>query len=278
MYNKINYIVMHTIILVILLLPVKSSSALIDNMEKDAKASNIYVSSQYKPSIPHFRNFSIHEANSKIKNSVESEKNIIINLSSILKSNTHNTIPYNLQFQDNTTSFSGTIGYSSRGLRLEAEGSYEEFYIKNFNESLIISSSKYYSETYNINPQSVAFARDNKLSITSIMVNTCYDISISHTSAVPYLCTGIGGDFIGLFNATYFKLAYQGKIGVSYLINNNILLFSDIYYHKVMGNEFKNLYIQHVANSNISAEVIPVLANLDIGYFGSEIGVRFIFN
>ena len=278
MYNKINYIVMYTIILVILLLPVKSFSALIDNMEKDKKVPSIYVSSQYKPSISHFRNFSIHEANSKTKNSLEFEKNIITNLSSILKSNVHNTIPYNLQFQDNTTSFSGTIGYSSKGLRLEAEGSYEEFYIKYSNELFIISSNKHHSEIYNTNLQNFAFARDNKLSITSIMVNTCYDILISHTSAVPYLCTGIGGDLIGLFNATYFKLAYQGKFGVSYLINNNILLFSDIYYHKIIGNEFKNLYIQYVTNSNISERITPILANLDIGYFGSEIGVRFIFN
>ncbi|AHX05152.1 surface antigen family protein [Ehrlichia chaffeensis str. Liberty] len=271
MYNKkhYHYIVTHVITLFLLLLPIESSSALIDNVEKDTKASSIYISSQYKPSIFHFRNFSIQESHSK-KNLEEFKKNAKTNLSNILKSNA-----YNIQFQDNTTSFSGTIGYFSRGLRLEAEGCYQEFNVINSNDSLIINSNKYYSRVHNAN---YATTMNSKLSIASIMVNTCYDISINNTSIVPYLCTGIGGDFVGLFNTIHFKFAYQGKVGVSYLINNNILLFSDIYYHKVMGNRFKNLYMQYVAGPNISEEIMPILAKLDIGYFGSEIGIRFMFN
>ena len=260
--------------LAFLLLPVQSFSVLIDNVEKDTKTSNIYISSQYKPSISHFKNFSIQEINPQTKNSVEPEKNTVTG--NIFKLNSHINIPYNIQFQDNTTSFSGAIGYSSKGLRLEAEGSYEEFYMKNSNDSLIINSNRHYVSSSD-DFQNFAITRDNKLSITSIMVNTCYDISISD-SLVPYLCTGIGGDIIGLFNTTYLKFAYQGKVGISYLINNNILLFSDIYYHKVTGKEFKNLYVQYVADVNNFQKVTPILANLDIGYFGSEIGVRFIFN
>ncbi|AHX07197.1 P44/Msp2 family outer membrane protein [Ehrlichia chaffeensis] len=270
MYNKKHYcyILTYVITLFFLLLPIESLSALIGNVEKDLKVSSTYVSSQYKPSIFHFRNFSIQESHPK--KSSEEFKKIKANLNNILKSNA-----YNLQFQDNTTSFSGTIGYFSKGLRLEAEGCYQEFNVKNSNNSLIISSNKYHSR---IHDENYAITTNNKLSIASIMVNTCYDISINNTSIVPYLCTGIGEDLVGLFNTIHFKLAYQGKVGMSYLINNNILLFSDIYYHKVMGNRFKNLYMQYVADPNISEETIPILAKLDIGYFGSEIGIRFMFN
>ncbi|WDM85434.1 P44/Msp2 family outer membrane protein [Ehrlichia sp. JZT12] len=259
--------------LAFLLLPVQSLSALIDNIEKDIKTSNVYISSQYKPSISHFRNFSIQKINSKTNNSVEPEKNTETT-NNTFKLNSYTTIPHNIQFQNNTISFSGIIGYSSKGLRLEAEGSYEEFYIKNSNDSLTINSNK----SHVIGSQSFTVTQNNRLSITSIMVNTCYDIAVGNSSVVPYLCTGIGGDVIGLFYTTYLKFAYQGKVGISYLINNNILLFSDIYYHKVTGNEFRNLYIQHVTNINNFQKITPVLANLDIGYFGSEIGVRFIFN
>ena len=268
MNNKKSYVIY---ILSFLLLPLQGFSVLIDNVEKDIKISNnIYISSQYKPSISHFRNFSIQEVNAKTKNSIQYEKSTE-NISNVL--NSHTSIPYDIQFQDNTTSFSGTIGYSSSGLRLEAEGSYEEFYIKSSNNSLIINSNKSYKSDF----RNFAVTRNNRLSISSVMINTCYDISVGN-SVIPYLCTGIGIDVIGMFNTTYFKFAYQGKAGISYPINNNILLFSDIYYHKVTGNEFKNLHIQYVSDIDNSKKITPVLANLDIGYFGSEIGVRFIFN
>nr|ABO36245.1 Omp-1-5 [Ehrlichia ewingii] len=270
MNNKKSHVIC---MLIFLLLPMKSFSVLIDTTEKDY-ASNVYISSQYKPSFSNFRSFSIQEINSKTKNSIALEKPIESN-SNILKSNAHIIVPHNIQFQDNTISFSGAVGYSSKGLRLELESAYEEFYTKELNSSSLISSNNHYTQLYEANFQNFATSR---LSITSFIINTCYDILIGSSPVMPYICTGIGGDIIRLFNTTYLKFAYQGKFGISYPLNNNIILFSDIYYHEIIGQEFENLYTQYVSGINSLQEITSVPASFNIGYFGSEIGVRFIFN
>ena len=261
MNNKKSITKIHIVTLLsFMLLPVQSFSALIDNTTKNEKGySNVYITSQYRPTVLHFKNFSLKEID-ETKHSNDT----------LYKLNNDTIIHYDTKFHNNISSFSGSIGYSSLGLRLEVEGSYEKFYIKNFNIISNTSTHEHSSKTYTTVTDNSS-EESNNIIITSFMINTCYDITIGNSLVVPYLCTGIGGDVIN-FNATHLRLAYQGKIGISYQLNNNFFLFADTYYHKVIGSKFKDLYIHDFS------EVIPVLANLDIGYFGSEVGLRIIFN
>ncbi|QGR02927.1 P44/Msp2 family outer membrane protein [Ehrlichia ruminantium] len=253
MNNKKSITKMYIVALLSLtLLPVESFSVLIDNITKnEGKYSHIYITSQYKPTVLHFKNFSLKEIN-------ETKHDDTL-------------IQYDTKFHNNIHSFSWSIGYSSLGLRLDIEGSHEKFNMENSDTIPTINNNKHLLTTYTAITKG-STDKSNHIIITSFMVNTCYDITIGNSSIAPYLCTGIGGDTINFFNTTYLKFAYQGKIGISYRLNNNFVLFANTYYHKIMGNKFKDLYI------HTPSKVIPVLANLDIGYFGSEIGLRIIFN
>ncbi|AAZ68931.1 P44/Msp2 family outer membrane protein [Ehrlichia canis] len=264
MYNIINYVIKYTIALAFLLLPRVSFSILIGNIEKSIKLLSVHINSQYKPSISQISNYLIQENNSK-------EKKInILNLS-------NNTITYNMQLENSTTNFRFIIGYFFKRLRFAVEDSYEEFHIKD-NDSLKANLSKYSYKMYNEDFQNFTIATDNKLSITSAIVNICYDILINNTTVLPHLCTAVGICSTGFFNDMRFKLLYQRKIGLGYLINSNVMLFFNVYYHKVMRNKLKNLLTQYSVDINAFLDAITVLANTDIGYFGSEVGVRFIFN
>ncbi|MCZ6902519.1 MAG: P44/Msp2 family outer membrane protein, partial [Rickettsia endosymbiont of Ixodes persulcatus] len=52
---------------------------------------------------------------------------------------------------------------------------------------------------------------------------------------------------------------------------------ADGYYHKVIGNQFKNLNVQHVVNLTEAPKATSAVATLNIEYFGSEFGLKFIF-
>ena len=97
-------------------------------------------------------------------------------------------------------------------------------------------------------------------------------------SASPYICIGIGGDFTEFFDQLHVKLAYQGKIGISYPIYNKINLFANGYYHIVIGNKFKNLNVLlYTAELENVPRVTSAVAMLNVSYFGGEIGVRLTF-
>ncbi|CAI28357.1 P44/Msp2 family outer membrane protein [Ehrlichia ruminantium] len=251
--NSITKVYIVTI-LSFILLPIQSFSALIGNITKNEEYSNVYITSQFKPTVLYFKDFSLKEINASHK----SNDDIITQ---------HDT-----KFHNNTSSFSGSVGYSSLGLRLELEGSHEKFQMQNSDIISKISKYQYSTKAYAATTDNYTNTNNNNITLTSLMVNTCYDITIGNSSAVPYLCTGIGGDIINIFNATHLRFAYQGKIGISYQLNNNFFLFADTYYHKIMGNKFKDLYIHNSSN------ITPMLAKIDIGYFGSEVGLRIIFN
>ncbi|CEI84727.1 Surface antigen msp4 [Ehrlichia minasensis] len=264
MCNIINYVIKYTIALAFLLLPRVSCAILIYNIEKNIKLLSLYISSQYKPSISQCSNSLIQEHYSK-------EKNTKI---SVLNSSTNSTIPYNIQLGNSTTNFSRTIGYPFKGLRSEVEGFYD---IKNTNDSLRINLSKHFSKMYNEDFQDFITVRDNKLSIIFAIANTCYDILINNIRALSHLCIGVGVGAIEFFNGMSFKIVYQAKTGLSHLINSNVIPFFNVHYHKVIVNKFKNLPLQNSISINAFQGVISALANID-GYFGSEVGVRFIFN
>ncbi|MGN7618832.1 MAG: P44/Msp2 family outer membrane protein [Ehrlichia sp.] len=238
------------------------------------------------------KNFSVREAGRDVE--LIALKSDVTPARDVLEDPVNFNTYYSAKFKDSFASFSAAIGYHScRGPRLEIEGSYENFGITNCRDCTVNDSNKYFAlargkELGAIQPKShegsgnskksfFTFMENNGISVASVMVNGCYDFSFDGTGISPYICAGVGGDFIEFFEIMHVKFSYQGKLGVSYLISPSISLFVDGYYHSIMNNEFKNLHVMYVHALRDSPTVTSAVAQLDIRYFGGEVGLRFIF-
>ncbi|AHX05145.1 surface antigen family protein [Ehrlichia chaffeensis str. Liberty] len=292
--NKKNKLIIATALIYLLSLPSVSLSEVINsNIEKH---SGLYISGQYKPSVSIFSSFSIKETNTITKNLIALKKDVnsleVDAQANTGISNPENfTIPYIAAFEDNAFNFNGAIGYTFiEGLRIEIEGSYEEFDAKNPGGYGLNDAFRYFALARDMNtnnkyePKQAStqkvyhtVMKNDGLSITSIMVNVCYDLSSDNLLVSPYICGGIGVNAIEFFDALHIKFACQSKLGITYQLSYNISLFGDGYYHQVIGNQFRNLNVQHVAELNDAPKVTSAVATLNVGYFGAEVGVRFIF-
>ncbi|AHC39607.1 P44/Msp2 family outer membrane protein [Ehrlichia muris] len=281
--KKMFSIIRLALVCLVSYLPIQSFSES-NNISENIKHTGLYVSGQYKPTVSHFSNFSVKETYTDTKKLLGLQKNAD-SITSDIKTNTKFDIPYNAKFKDNAISFSGAVGYiAQEGPRIEIEGSYEEFDIKDSGNYTINEAAKYIALARAIaNGQNYpdtgkyVVIRNNGLSVASIIINGCYDFSLNNFKISPYICAGFGGDIIEFFSAVRFKFAYQGKLGISYPLSSNVILFADGYYHKVIGNQFKNLNVQHVVNLTEAPKATSAVATLNIEYFGSEFGLKFIF-
>ena len=286
---KNKFIVIGTVLTSLSFLPNISFTEIINNNTEAHYA--IYISGQYKPSISNFSNFSVKETNTDTKNLIAIKKDISsLDIDGSIKTPENFDHPYTAKFQDNAISFGGTLGYySTKGTRVELEGSHEFFDVKEPSGYKLHDAYRYFALARVMNTEQGIFSpkqktaasriyhtvmRNDGLSILSVMLNGCYDFSINKLKISPYMCVGIGINTIEFFDALHLKFAYQGKIGISYTLFSNIRVFADGYYHKVTDNKFKNLKVIHVADLNNTPLVTSAIATLNIGYFGGEIGVR----
>ena len=279
--KKIFSIVVPVLICLVSLLPTQSFSVSNNN-----KSFGLYFTGQYKPSIPHFTNFSVKEANVETKQLFRLKHNAT-SIPTDIKISSNFTVLYSETFQENIVSFSGAVGYlPPEGPRVEIEGSYEKFDIKNPKNDLIKDAFRYIAlarEVSSSSPQTLfnnkyVIMRNDGISIISIILNLCYDFFINKSSTTsPYICAGFGGNFIELFNSVRPKFAYQGKLGINHPLSSNVILFVDGYYHKVMGNKFKHLSVQHIFDDSTAPKATSAIATINIEYFGAELGLKFIF-
>ncbi|AHX08994.1 P44/Msp2 family outer membrane protein [Ehrlichia chaffeensis] len=278
--NNKKSIITGTVFASLLLLSSIESFSAVNHNHIRANTSGIYIAGQYRPGISHFSNFSVKETITDTKQLVSYGKTP----NSIdLKTYSNFTGPYTVKFQDNAASFSGAIGYSyPEGSRLELEGSYEKFDVKDPKDYSAKDAFRFFAlardmESENPNATKYTVMKNNGLSVASIMINGCYDLSFSNVVVSPYICAGIGEDFIEFFDTLHIKFAYQGKLGVSYYLSPKINIFVDGYYHRVIGNKFKNLNVNHVVILDQSPKATSAVATLNVAYFGGEAGVKFTF-
>ncbi|ABD45032.1 major outer membrane protein OMP-1W [Ehrlichia chaffeensis str. Arkansas] len=280
--KKKLFIIGSVLVCLVSYLPTKSLSNL-NNINNNTKCTGLYVSGQYKPTVSHFSNFSLKETYTDTKELLGLAKDIksITDITTNKKFN----IPYNTKFQDNAVSFSAAVGYISQDSpRVEVEWSYEEFDVKNPGNYVVSEAFRYIALARGIDnlqkyPETNKYVviKNNGLSVASIIINGCYDFSLNNLKVSPYICVGFGGDIIEFFSAVSFKFAYQGKVGISYPLFSNMIIFADGYYHKVIGNKFNNLNVQHVVSLNSHPKSTFAVATLNVEYFGSEFGLKFIF-
>ncbi|CAI28361.1 Map1-related protein [Ehrlichia ruminantium str. Gardel] len=297
--NKNRKLILNTALVFSLLsfLPHQVLSIPINN--SISKYSGIYFSGSYKLEFPLLDNFSIKETTSNTKQVIGlSKKKEAENVKDILGYHAAFNEPYTPTFQNTASGFSGTAGYSyTNKLRFEIEVSYEKFdaeipegsiyddYIEDTYRYFALARETSHSlgASSRITPKYNHYIvmKNNGVSITSFMVNNCYQFSTSQSNKIlPYICGGVGTDLVQFFNKLHIKLACQVKLGTSYSLSPHYQLFANVYYHEVIGNYFNKLKpIRTVLPTNTtSTELSNVSATstLNISYFGSEIGLRFI--
>ncbi|QGR02926.1 P44/Msp2 family outer membrane protein [Ehrlichia ruminantium] len=289
--KKLHYLNFILVLLITYLLPQIAFS--------EANIVKPYVTINYQPSISNFRNFNIKETDFDTKGTL----GVHINTRNIsvheLQKTPHNFISsHNKHYQhyDNDLSaFTTSIGASLKNLRIELEGAYKTFDVSDLVQHVIKDAHRLFAiprelifhDMLAFNDPSIpkystghTILKNNGLTIISNMINLCYEKK--RNNLTPYICFGIGGDFIEIFDTMKIKAAYQGKIGISYSITPNTTLLISGQYHKVIGNQFKDLptiqifELKRLPNRQPEYDVTALLT-LDIEYFSSEVGLSFTF-
>ncbi|ABD44678.1 major outer membrane protein OMP-1U [Ehrlichia chaffeensis str. Arkansas] len=295
MTKKFNFV---NVILTFLLFlfPLKSFTTYANNNTITQKVG-LYISGQYKPSIPHFKNFSVEE-NDKVVDLIGLTTDVTYITEHILRDNTKFNTHYIAKFKNNFINFSSAIGYySGQGPRLEIESSYGDFDVVNYKNYAVQDVNRYFalvrekngsnfspkphetSQPSDSNPKKSFYTlmKNNGVFVASVIINGCYDFSFNNTTISPYVCIGVGGDFIEFFEVMHIKFACQSKVGISYPISPSITIFADAHYHKVINNKFNNLHVKYSYELKNSPTITSATAKLNIEYFGGEVGMRFIF-
>nr|ABO36249.1 Omp-1-9 [Ehrlichia ewingii] len=278
--KKIFSIIGQALTCLVLFSPIYSFS------ESNHYDKSLYVAGQYKSSLSHFTNFSVRETDINTKGLFKLGHGVTL-VEEDIKNHLQFTIPHSVAFKNNFANFSAAVGYiSPGGPRVEIEGSYENFDVKDLKNCTIQDACRYLSLAREIckendkpTPKEKKYVvmRNDGISITSVTINGCYDFSINKLPKIsPYICAGFGGDFIEFFDSVRVKFAYQSKLGINYSLSSNFILFVDGYYHRVIGNQFKNLNVQNMFDSN-EPYVTSAIATLNIEHFGGGFGLRFIF-
>ncbi|UTO55777.1 P44/Msp2 family outer membrane protein [Neoehrlichia mikurensis] len=237
--------------------------------------SEFYVSMRYSPAFSRFRDFKINETGkqSTVRGYSKTQNSVVLN--------THNNFDVNdfqFKFDNNLLlAFNGAIGYSMVGPRVELEIGYESF--------KTISTDSYASDkAYKVvalgraNPltaNNYVTAEINNITTISLMANACYDIPMHDISLIPYVCAGLGSNFVNITKDSLItKFAYQAKAGVSYAVTPEVSLTVGGFYHGVIGTKYEDL---HVNYSLLAAPASKTSATAEFGlsYFGGELGVRF---
>nr|AAY59054.1 MAP1-6 [Ehrlichia ruminantium] len=296
--NKNRKLILNTALVFSLLSFLPHQALSIPTNNSISKYSGIYFSGSYKLEFPSLDNFSIKETTFNTKQVIGLSKKKEANVKDILGYHVAFNEPYTPTFQDTVSGFSGTVGYSyNNKLRSEIEVSYEKFdagipegsiygdYIEDAyryfglarETSYSLGSSSLTTPKYN----HYVVMKNNGVSITSLMVNNCYQFSTSQSNKIlPYICGGVGTDLVQFFNKLHIKLACQVKLGTSYSLSPHYQLFANIYYHEVIGNNFNKLNPVRIVlpKDTTSTELgnVSATSTLNISYFGSEIGLRFI--
>ena len=284
-----NYAKVFILIYLIFLLP-SLSFATIGNDSFKNNSGHFYIGGEYKPGIPHFNRFSITNNNIKgLVSLIQEHRNNLpymaqdATLLNLLKNNSNFTLSYDTTYTRNLLGVGGIAGYSLDNFRIELEAFYEKFNIKvpsgyfydNFYEYFaLIPTTELYNRTKNSQVQPSHYCMKNTgVTLSPFLVNACYDFILKKASNIaPYLCLGVGGNFIDFLDQVNFKFAYQAKVGISYLISPNLSFFIDGAFHGHFDNQFSDLLVDYPTDLKFTT----ISAKFNINFLTSSVGIRFI--
>ncbi|AAZ68930.1 P44/Msp2 family outer membrane protein [Ehrlichia canis] len=260
------------------------------SIDKNNNIHGSYITIKYQPTISNFKNFHIKETDFDTEDPIGFDIIAPNTNFDFLKHNYNFSVLYHKDsykfYENDLSGLALSIGLLVKNLRIEFEGSYKNFDTKRLAYYHSREGHKFFAipRTSNFgvipNEDNYTVAKNNGISIISNIINLCSETKFKNFT--PYICLGIGGDFIEIFDVMRVKFTYQGKVGISYPITPKLVLSISGQYHKVIGNKFKFLpLIQPVAlkrtDNSPEDKDVTALLTLDLEHFSSEIGLSFIF-
>ncbi|QXK91597.1 P44/Msp2 family outer membrane protein [Neoehrlichia mikurensis] len=248
-----------------------------NNVNSNVIIDRAYIYAQHRLGVPQFRKFSIEEMLYPTSNVMGLSKSFTGNLSVSNMFNGNGTNPFTSDYVPtyniSKVSFGGGIGYLVKEyLRLELEAFYESFDLND--DDYLHKDYKYFALIRHDNKKVII--ENQGLKSGSILLNVCYDAlnsTLKQYNIFPYFCAGAGAGLVNFLDSNSVKLAYQGKSGISFIINSHVVISLGAYYHGVIGNRFSNLPTMH--KEDLNAGKVFAESTLSISYFGTEFGVRF---
>ncbi|MGN7661890.1 MAG: P44/Msp2 family outer membrane protein [Anaplasma sp.] len=260
-----------------------------------AGASMFYVGAQYKPAAPVVRGFVVR------RHALAPPRGFFRLRPNVIEHGTLEGTPLYtaMQMAENFESgyvpaygasfygFSGVIGCSRGGTRVELEAAFEDFktkrpsgrpLMKNGHEYFAVGERSH-TEVVPISPKPGYMVVSNRaISSGSTVLSICRDFSAGAT-AMPYACLGGGAEFLGILGAENTRFAYQAKAGVSFGVSPGVSLVAAGYYRGTLKRPVRAFPATEFGtdasaeatrqNSLLSAE-----GSVDVGYLGVELGVR----
>nr|ABO36257.1 Omp-1-17 [Ehrlichia ewingii] len=252
-------------------LPDSSFSDVVVSEEK----RGFYVGTQYRVGVPNFSNFSAAETIPGLTKKIFA---LSYDATDITKETSFKQA-YDPTYASSFNSFSGVMGCYFNSMRIEFEGSYShfeserQFYREGSNNYKFFALSR--EET--ITSKKFVVLENNGVIDRSLNVNFCYDITRGDVPLAPYVCAGVGADYIKFLGISLPKFSYQVKFGVNYPVKSNIMLFGGGYYHKVVGSKYERVEIAYHPSIEEAPKITSASANLNTDHFGCEVGIRFAF-
>ncbi|AHX05153.1 P44/Msp2 family outer membrane protein [Ehrlichia chaffeensis] len=257
-------------------------------MHQNNNIDGSYVTIKYQLTTPHFKNFYIKETDFDTQEPIGLAKFTANTGFDILKSNysfspLHQTDSYK-SYQNDLLGIGLSVGLFVKSFRVEFEGSYKNFNAKRIARYKSKEGYKYFAiprqSQHGFLSGNYTVAKNNGISIISNIINLCREAK--YKTFTPYICIGVGGDFIEIFDVMRIKFAYQGKVGASYPITSKLILSINGQYHKVIGNKFELLPLyQFVQLKSIDQQDekkdVTASLTLNLVHFSSEIGLSFTF-
>ncbi|ACZ48906.1 outer membrane protein 1 [Anaplasma centrale str. Israel] len=213
---------------------------------------------------------------------------------------------YSPEYLKSAKAGSISVGYSTGNVRLEAEGTYQNFRVdarkyKDAPErahSFAASAPDESSMTVATKPNAPYHItiKNEEVTIASLIANLCYDLLPESSQISPSACVGGGGSIARLLGATEVRWTYQAKVGVQYFASRKAALFAYAYASRVHPEKFTSVPVVHrvretssgsrgeTGGSNTQASsgskwpsLLYPQASLGLNYFGFECGIRLVF-
>ena len=261
------------------------SSPIPIDFSKESEMVGFYASGHYKIEFPRFSPISV-----KYKHTDNTEKELTLftlkenieasaaNLK--LKESFNDQSGYTPVYNRNYLGFSGTVGYSAGGIRVEVEGAFTRFDVdkqkyKHSDNHRYFALCKEAAMKNSGNGDYVVMKNEGFRSI-SLMFNACYDMIMGNSSLMPSVCVGIGQDITSFLGATNIHTIFQAKLGLGLLISPKTIVFANGYYVKTKDNDFTNLTVQYPVELSSAPKHIDPVVYFYADYYGGEVGLRFI--
>ena len=187
---------------------------------------------------------------------------------------------YTPVYNRNYVGFSGAVGYSGGGIRVEVEGAFTRFdvdkqkYTHQDNHRYFASCKA--TTMQDSDQGNYVVMKNEGFRVISLTFNACYDMIIGNSSLIPSACVGIGQGITSFLKATNIHTIFQAKLGLGFLISPKTIVFANGYYVKTKDNTFTNLTVQYPIELKEAPKHIDPIAYFHSDYCGAEIGLRFI--